>query len=113
MGSINNTTQLHCVIYSDVKTRFPLPEFRARVHGPSWRPVNSGAFLTPVGPYVNSGGGNRPLRQFSRWRGLGLASFGIYSHISKGRYSQIDFDCFTNLWMSYSVPHQYFEIRYL
>jgi len=30
------------------KGRFPLPEFTARVHGPSWRPVNSGAFLTPV-----------------------------------------------------------------
>jgi len=29
------------------KARFPLPEFTARVQGPSWRPVNSGAFLTP------------------------------------------------------------------
>ena len=27
------------------KGRFPLPEFTARVHGPSWRPVNSGAFF--------------------------------------------------------------------
>jgi len=32
-----------------------LPEFTGRVHGPSWRPVNSGAFLTPV----NSGSVNR------------------------------------------------------
>jgi len=30
------------------KARFPLPKFTAWVHGPSWRPVNSGAFLTPV-----------------------------------------------------------------
>ena len=27
------------------KARFPLPEFTARVHWPSWRPVNSGAFF--------------------------------------------------------------------
>jgi len=27
------------------KARFPLPEFTARVHGPSWRPVNSGTFF--------------------------------------------------------------------
>jgi len=27
------------------KGRFPLPEFTARVHGPSWRPENSGAFF--------------------------------------------------------------------
>ena len=36
------------VLYYNValtKARFPLPEFTARVHGPSWRPVNSGAFF--------------------------------------------------------------------
>jgi len=27
------------------KARFPLPEFTATVHGPSWRPMNSGAFF--------------------------------------------------------------------
>ena len=27
------------------KGRFPLPEFTARVHGPSWRPENSSAFF--------------------------------------------------------------------
>ena len=48
-------TKLHCFIAAltphtcsriQIKGRFPLPEFTARVHGPSWRPVNSGAFLT-------------------------------------------------------------------
>ena len=28
-----------------LKARFPLPEFTARVHGPIWGPVNSGAFF--------------------------------------------------------------------
>ena len=64
------------------KAQFPLPEFTARVHGPSWRPVNSGAFfdtwvdgpswrvsknapeftgreLGPLTRAVNSGSGNR------------------------------------------------------
>ena len=48
------------------KGRFPLPEFTARVHGPSWRvsknaPEFSGRQLGPWTRAVNSGSGNRPL----------------------------------------------------
>ena len=36
------------------KGRFPLPEFTARVHGPSWRPENSGVFFDTrqLGPWT-------------------------------------------------------------
>jgi len=41
-----------CVIVA--KGRFPLPEFTARVHGPSWRPENSSAFFDArqLGPWT-------------------------------------------------------------
>ena len=42
---------LNCFL---LKGRFLLPEFTARVHGPSWRPENSGAFFDTrqLGPWT-------------------------------------------------------------
>ena len=45
-------TQQH--LQRNTEGRFPLPEFTARVHGPSWRPENSGAFfdIRQLGPWT-------------------------------------------------------------
>ena len=45
---INATISIDKLSIAFFKNRFPLPEFMARVHGPSTRPVNAGS-------------GNRPL----------------------------------------------------
>ena len=66
-----------------VKGRFPLPEFTALVHGPSWRPENSGAvFWHPSTRAVNSGSGNRTPVYTGRVHGRPVTAVYTAHHIT-------------------------------
>jgi len=67
-----------------IKARFPLPEFTARVHGLSWRPVNSGAFFDSrqLGPStrVSKNAPEFTGRQLGLWTLVvetGLKAYGV------------------------------------
>jgi len=58
---------MYCIMVHVVtKGRFPLPEFTGRVHGPSWRPENSGAFFDTrqLGPWTRVVETGRPCKHW-------------------------------------------------